>query len=368
MRAPLTACAAAALLAAAPTPLLATPAAPTAQVAPAPADRLALPAPKAGRARPLVVVVADNAGAETTDFVIPYGVLKDAEVADVRSVSTAKGPVRLFLSLKIEADQSLAEFDATEPAGADIVIVPAQIRAKDQALVSWVKAQAARGATIVSICEGARVLAAAGLLDGRRATTHWHALPELEKRYPGTRWVRDRRYVQDGPIISTTGVTASVPVSLALVEAIGGRPKALEVAERLGVSGWSVDHRTADYRLTRSDYAHAALALLMFWRRDTLQAPLGDGMDDVALALQTDTWSRTFRTRVVTTRPDGRPVRSRHGLVLIPDAVPKAGASDLGVPSGPPLQALDNALAGVELRYGPNAARLARLGLEYAPR
>lgn len=368
MRDLLITCAAAALVAAAPTPLLATPTAAALPVAAAPADRLVLPAPKAGRARPLVVVVADNTGAETTDFVVPYGVLKESGVADVRSVSLAKGPVRLFLSLKIQADQTLAEFDAAEPAGADIVIVPAQMNAKDKTLVAWVQAQAGRGATIVSICEGARVLAAAGLLDGRRATTHWHALPQLEKRYPATRWIRDRRYVQDGPIISTTGVTASVPVSLALVEAIGGRAKALEVAERLGASGWSAQHRTADYRIKGSDYAQAALALLMFWRRDTLQAPLQDGMDEVALALQTDTWSRTFRTRVVTTRPDGQPVRSRHGLVLIPDASPKAGADTLAAPSGPTLSALDNALAGVEHRYGPGAARLARLGLEYAPR
>jgi hypothetical protein len=64
-----------------------------APVASASADRLVLPAPKAGRSRPLVVVVAENLGAETTDFTIPYGVLKASGVADVRSLSTAPGPI-----------------------------------------------------------------------------------------------------------------------------------------------------------------------------------------------------------------------------------------------------------------------------------
>ncbi len=204
-------------------------------------DRLVLPAPKRGHARPLVVVVADSAGAETTDFVIPYAVLKESGVADVRSVSTLPGPLHLMMTLQIEADQTVAQFDAATPEGADIVIVPAQMQPRSPALSTWLQAQARRGATIVSICEGARVLANAGLLHGRRATSHFSSLSELERTYPDTIWVRDRRYVQDGPIISTTGVTASIPVSLALVEAIAGRDVALATAQRLGVS--NLEHR-----------------------------------------------------------------------------------------------------------------------------
>lgn len=367
---PLLVTSACAALLAAPAPLQAAPRPAAVAVAPSSmaATGLVLPPPKAGRLRPLVTVVADNAGAETTDFVVPYGVLKDSGVAEVRSLSSTKGPVRLFLSLKIEADQTFAEFDAAEPAGADIVIVPAQIHPKDPTLIAWIQSQAARGATIVSICEGARVLAAAGLLDGRRATSHWHALADLEKHYPATRWVRDLRYVQDGPIISTTGVSASVPASLALVEAIAGRPAASEVATRLGAADWSPEHRTQDYRISASDYAGALLGFLAFWRREPLQAPIQDGVDEIALALQADTWSRAFRGPVVTTHPKSAPVRSRHGLLLLPDASPKPGGSVLETPDGPPLRALDTALAGVELRYGARAARLARLGLEYAPK
>lgn len=356
------------------TALLLTAALPSGPTAAAPVaeahspDRLQLPAPKAGRARPLVAVVAGNDGAETTDFAIPYGVLKDSGVADVVSLSTRPGPVQLKMALRIQADETLAQFDAREPAGADVVIVPAQMSPKDPALAAWLRQQAARGATIVSVCEGARVLANAGLLDGKRATTHWHALEGLEKAYPGTTWVRDRRYVQDGAIISTTGVTASIPMSLALVEAIGGRDVAQATARRLGVSGWSAAHRTADYRLSRTDYVHAVGALAAVWSHETVEAPVADGVDEVALALRADTWARSFRAKVVTTRSGLAPVRSRHGLVILPDQEPKAGRTVIPAYAGPPAPQLDAALADLGRRYGPATARLARIGLEYDAR
>lgn len=327
-------------------------------------DGLTLPAPKAGRARPLVVVLADNAGAETTDFAIPYGVLKRSGIAEVRSVATGQGPIQLMPSLKILADQTVAQFDKAEPAGADIIIVPAQMKPKSPALAAWLRAQAGKGATIVSICEGARVLANAGLLHGRRATTHWSALKGLTKAYPDTTWVRDRRYVQDGRIISTTGVSASIPASLALVEAIGGRAAAQATADRLGVADWSAAHRTGDFQVSAADYRHGLANLAVFWAHETVEAPIAHGTDEVALALRTDTWSRSYRTKVVTTRPGLAAVRSRNGLDILPDAEPRAGRYIL--PSHPtPAAEIDGSLAAMGKRYGPASARLAKLGLEY---
>ncbi|CAN5797191.1 DJ-1/PfpI family protein [soil metagenome] len=330
-------------------------------------DGLTLPAPKAGRARPLVVVLADSAGAETTDFTIPYGVLKESGVAEVRSVATAAGPIQLRPSLRVMADQTTAQFDTAEPTGADIVIVPAQVKPKSPELAAWLRAQAAKGATIVSICEGARVLANAGLLHDRRATTHWSALKGLTKAYPDTTWVRDRRYVQDGRVISTTGVSASIPASLALVEAIAGRATAQATADRIGVRDWGPAHRTADFQVTGADYRHGVAALAAFWTHEAVEAPIADGTDEVALALRADTWSRSYRTKVVTTRVGLAPVRSRHGLTILPDAEPRAGRYLMPVQPGPPGAQIDANLAAMGERYGPEAARLAKLGLEYDP-
>ena len=207
---------------------------PAAAAAPAD-DRFTLPAPKAGRSKPLVAIVAETAGAETSDFIVPYGVLKESGVAEVRSLATDAGAIRLTRGLAILADRTLARFDAEEPVGADIVIVPAQASPKDARLAKWLRGQAAKGATIISVCEGARVLANAGLLAGKRAVTHFSAIDKLAKAYPETTWIRDRRYLQDGSIISTTGVTALIPMSLALVEAIGGPEVASVTARKFGV-------------------------------------------------------------------------------------------------------------------------------------
>jgi transcriptional regulator GlxA family with amidase domain len=327
-------------------------------------DHLVLPAPKLGHARPLVVVAADAGGAETTDFVIPYGVLRESGAADVRSVSTAPGPLQLMMQLRVQPDETIAQFDAHSPEGADIVIVPAQMTPRSPALTAWLRDQAAHGATIVSICEGARVLAAAGLLHGRRATSHFSSLDELQHGYPDTIWVRDRRYVQDGNIISTTGVSASIPVSLALVEAIAGPAVAQQTAQRLGVSDWSTAHRTADFRITAGDYATGLLALTAFWSHETLEAPIDDGIDEIQLALRTDAWGRSFRTNVVTTHTGGIPVRSRNGLVILPDAAPQRDAHLLPVAVGAPGQ-LASTFTEMRRRYGAGSERLARLGMEY---
>jgi transcriptional regulator GlxA family with amidase domain len=331
------------------------------------ADRLVLPAPKPGRARPLVVVVADDAGAETTDFIIPYAVLKESGLAEVRTLSTAPGPLKLMMTLKIQPDQTTAQFETAEPRGADIVIVPAQMNPKDATLIAFVRDQAAKGATLVSICEGAKVLAEAGLLDGRRATTHFASLAKFDKAYPRTTWVRDRRYVQDGHIISTTGVTASIPASLALVEAIGGRAQAQATAHRLGVADWGAAHRTADYAITKADYAYAIGALGAVWNHETMEVPLADGVDEIALALRADAWGRSFRSKVVSVRAGLAPVRGRNGMAILPDVEPVKGRFAIPVHVGPPALQLDASLADMTRRYGPGAARLARIGLEYDP-
>jgi putative intracellular protease/amidase len=339
-----------------------------APAAAAPQDRLVLPPPKPGHSRPLVAIVADAAGAETADLVVPYGVLQESGLADVRTVATAPGPVRLFRTLRIQPDQTLAQFDRAAPEGADIVIVPAQKRADSPALTAWLRAQAAKGATVVSICEGARVLAAADLLAGKRVTTHWHALPELERSHPEATWVRDRRYVQDGRIISTTGVAAALPVSLALVEAMGGPEAARAVAERLGAGSWSSAHRTADFGLGAGDYARIVFTILAFWTHETVEAPVADGVDEIGLALRADAWSRTFRAQVVTTRAGRAPVRSRRGLVILPDAEPSGGRRYV-LPAGQarPAGQLQATMAALGRRYGPAAARLAATTLEADP-
>jgi transcriptional regulator GlxA family with amidase domain len=105
--------------------------------------------------------------------------------------------------------------------------------ARDDRTVSWVRSAAARSRRVCSVCTGAFVLAEAGLLEGRRATTHWASCDRLEERYADVTVERDPIFVRDGDIYTSAGVTAGMDLALALVEEDLGRRTALEVARWL---------------------------------------------------------------------------------------------------------------------------------------
>ena len=91
------------------------------------ATLVALKPPK--RARPVVAIIGINDGTETTDYLMPYGILRRADIADVTALATSPGPVTLYPALKVQPDATIADFDARHPDGADYVIVPAMRRA-----------------------------------------------------------------------------------------------------------------------------------------------------------------------------------------------------------------------------------------------
>jgi transcriptional regulator GlxA family with amidase domain len=106
---------------------------------------------------------------------------------------------------------------------------------RDEALIAWVQEAAGRSRRVASVCTGAFVLARAGLLDGRRATTHWASCADLERRYPDTTVEPDPIFVRDGNVFTSAGVTAGMDLALALVEDDFGREVALEAARWLVV-------------------------------------------------------------------------------------------------------------------------------------
>jgi transcriptional regulator GlxA family with amidase domain len=103
----------------------------------------------------------------------------------------------------------------------------------DDRLLRWILAVAERSRRIASVCNGAFLLAEAGLLDGRRATTHWAECETLQRQYPTIEVDRDPIFVRDGDIYSSAGVTAGIDLSLALVEDDAGAALARNVARAL---------------------------------------------------------------------------------------------------------------------------------------
>ena len=328
----------------------------------------ALAPPK--RPRPLVAIVGLNDATETTDYLMPYGILRRSGVADVVALATEAGPVKLYPALTVEADATLAQFDARHTDGADYVIVPAMSRDDDPRVLAWIRAQAAKGAIVIGVCAGAKVVGAAGLLDGKRATTHWYYLDQLRERTPSIRYVADRRFVADQGVATTTGISASMPMSLTLIEAIAGREKAEATARDLGLAHWDARHRSAAFRFTRPFALTVMGNTLAFWNREALGIELVPGMDEVSLALVADAWSRTYRSRAVAFAQAPGPIEGRHGLRLVPDRVSVDWPAQRLLPAitaAPPAQALNDALARIEGRYGAKTAEVVAMQLELLP-
>ena len=320
------------------------------------------------RARPLIAIVGVNDSSETTDYLMPYGILKRADVADVVALATTPGPVTLFPALRVEPQATIADFDARHAEGADYVIVPAMSRDDDAMALAWIKSQTAKGAVIVGVRAGAKVVGNTGLLDGRRATTHWYYLRELRGKHPAIHYVADRRLVVDRGVATTTGITASMPMSLTLIEAIAGRDKAEAIGRDLGLTQWDARHDSGAFQFTRQFALTAMRNALAFWNREQLGLELAPGADEVALALVADAWSRTYRSRAVTFAGTADALQTRNGLRILPQEVAASWPADRLLPAIgdlPPAKALDQALLAIEVRYGTATADFVVMQLEY---
>lgn len=326
-----------------------------------------------GRTQPLIAIIGENSGTELTDYVIPYGVLRQSGVARVMTVATQPGPITMRPALRIQPQATIAEFDADFPEGADYVIVPAVVRRNDPALLAWIAAQGAKGGTIVSICDGALVVANTGLLKGRRATAHWATQALRAKAYPDVHWEKNVRYVADGRIVSSAGISASMPVSIALVEAIAGHEHAAALAHELGVSDWSTAHNSDVFQprfgVNLMAFVHTTYSNAHLHAMQRIGVPVAAGVDEIALALTADAYSRTGRSHAYALSASAAPLQTRRGLTLLPDrVVGGANPVDRVLPAfdaTPSARMLDQALAGIAQRYGRSTAYGVALDFEY---
>jgi putative intracellular protease/amidase len=319
--------------------------------------------------KPVVAVLARNEATETTDFLLTHAVLQRSGVAEVHAVAPRRGPVSLYPAFQVEVAKDLAAFDRAHARGADYVIVPAMLfeESQDPAVTTWLREQAGRGARIVSVCAGALVVAHAGLLDGRRFTTHWFFRKYLLERHPDAVYVPHRRYVVDGGVATSTGISASVPTMLALVEAIGGRAKAQALATELGVQSWGPQHDSTAFGLNFVRGAHWLFAKAAFWRNERRVFDVRHGTDDIALALAADAWTRSGHLRVDAASASG-PVKLRSGLTLLAQpATPDTARLSLTA-AVKPVEQLGQTLKEIEARYGAARREWAAVELEYPQR
>ncbi|MGW2519133.1 GlxA family transcriptional regulator [Streptomyces sp. NPDC001617] len=187
--------------------------------------------------RTVLVVLFDDV--QSLDVTGPVEVLAGAELHTpgtyrIRTASLDGAPVRTSSGLTLVPDESLA--DASDP---HLLLVPGgrgtRPGCRDPRLVAWLREHGPRAERLVSVCTGAILLAEAGLLDGRRATTHWAYCDKLARDHPAVEIDPDPIYVRDGKVSTSAGVTSGIDLALALVEEDLGREAALAIARHLVV-------------------------------------------------------------------------------------------------------------------------------------
>ncbi|MGV9381054.1 GlxA family transcriptional regulator [Nonomuraea sp. NPDC003707] len=181
------------------------------------------------------VIFAVSDGVLLLDVAGPVQVFNDAGGYRVRLASPDGQPVRSDVGISLSVDLALSDPDLD----VDTLVVPGYPRRSSgvlgSALVDRLRELAPRARRVVSVCTGAFLLAEAGLLDGRRVTTHWDACAEFAARFPGVTVEPNAIYVRDGSIVTSAGVTAGIDLALALVGEDQGEDRARAVAKHLVV-------------------------------------------------------------------------------------------------------------------------------------
>ncbi|MQW90365.1 GlxA family transcriptional regulator [Sinorhizobium saheli] len=181
------------------------------------------------------IVILAPPGVQSLDVVGPAEVFWEAARRcgdmsryDIQIMSTGQPSISGTGQLRFLADRTI--FDNDEPIHTLLVAGDPSFQAIDPKVISWLRRRVPTVRRYGSICTGVFLLAAAGLLEGKRVTTHWECTPRFHKEYPHIELEPDAIYIRDGKLITAAGVTAGIDLALALLEEDLGREVALAVA------------------------------------------------------------------------------------------------------------------------------------------
>ncbi len=203
-------------------------------------------------AKPVVGVLV-YADSELIDFAGPIEVFGVADYK-VITFSYSGDKIRAWPGITIEPDHSLEDLPTI-----DILVVPggqSSVIVKNKKIIDWIKNQSDKVSHIISVCTGANILAETGILDGKSATTFMPILKKFAERFPKINVLNNTRYVDNGKIITSGGLSSGIDASLHLVAKISGVDKAKEVAQYLEYnfkenSGITIKHQANQTRLMR---------------------------------------------------------------------------------------------------------------------
>ncbi|HET9658023.1 MAG TPA: helix-turn-helix domain-containing protein [Kineosporiaceae bacterium] len=261
--------------------------------------------PSSGRPFPLrrIAVVVDE-GVSPFEFAIPCEVFgvdrRDGGVPpfDFWVCAPRPGPVRTLTGFDIVAPHGLDELGE-----ADLVVVPAMgidYRPEPE-LVDALRGAVARGARVISLCSGAFVLGRAGLLDGRRATTHWRFTEEFRRCFPAAELVPDVLFVEDGPVATSAGTAAGIDLCLHLVRSCLGPSVATTIARRMVVPAQRDGGQAQFVARPVPEVGARTLTPLLDWVSGHLDLDLSVSVLAARVAMSERTFARRFREETGTT-------------------------------------------------------------------
>ncbi|MFE6844693.1 DJ-1/PfpI family protein [Streptomyces sp. NPDC057686] len=163
----------------------------------------------------------------------------DEPLLRVVTIAATDKPVRARGGLKVVADHTLEE----DPPF-DVLVIPGGVTTaveSDADVIDWLARRRRTSALTFGICTGAFLLAATGALDGRPATTHWEDQDELARRWPDVQVRTDVRWVDDGDIVTSAGISAGIDASLHIVGRLFGRELARRTAHQMEYD-WRAEH------------------------------------------------------------------------------------------------------------------------------
>jgi AraC family transcriptional regulator, transcriptional activator FtrA len=223
----------------------------------------------------------------------------NVEWYDLEVCSLERGPIRAMGGIRVEARRGLRGFQQ-----AGTIVIPGWRNADEappEPLVKALRAAHADGVRLVSICSGVFVLAATGLLDGKRVTTHWRYVDRLTSRFPNVRVEPDVLYVDEGSILTSAGSAAGIDLCLHIVRRDYGAEIANQVARRLVMPPHRNGGQTQYVRDPVPSEAAGGLAPVLAWAQSHLGKPWR--VPDLArkAAMSGRTFARQFRLQTGTT-------------------------------------------------------------------
>ncbi|MCC3374243.1 DJ-1/PfpI family protein [Cohnella sp. REN36] len=281
--------------------------------------------------KPTVAVLLANEVTEVFDFLVPYKMFAMTEAYNVYGVAPDREIKSLTGGLDVVPHYSFDDMDALLGKSPDVIVIPFMPILDEQKYApvrEWIRKHSSDKTTLISICNGAENLADTGLLNGKSAATHWGDINRLMKKYPDIHWVKDRRFVPQGHIVSSAGLTSGIDATLYVISQQVGEETAKKVAKEMNYPSYDyvTNPQMKPFVAGLSDLTYV-LNNAFQWNKVKAGVLLYNGADELDLSAAFDTYAASGTTTTLTVSSAKEPIVTKHGLNLVAryqiDNVPK---------------------------------------------